>query len=255
MAVPRTGEARRAPGTGRARTPTTALPRQDPTPPTTALPRQEPAAARQEPAAPRFAEHPAEVSDRWFVPDGLADSVPSSPRRSEQPRRQEQQRPADPAPRRAAAGWDDGGQEWAPSWEARQQPAERARPEPSQMFDTGAPIGGGSEQTSWLAQYNQANNLPQNGEQAYVARAYVPPQARPEPQPEQPAGRRHRAEPTEEPSGGGRRRRADGQPSWQETVGRRAEESGSHASGRSVSELLANNGHNSSPRRRRRRED
>jgi hypothetical protein len=60
-----------------------------------------------------------------------------------------------------------------------------------------------------------------------------------------------------EESGGGRRRRAEGQPSWQETVGKRAEEKagGSHASGRSVSELLANHGHDTSPRRRRRRED
>jgi hypothetical protein len=62
--------------------------------------------------------------------------------------------------------------------------------------------------------------------------------------------------PREEDAGGGRRRRAEGQPSWQETVGHRAEEaSGSHASGRSVNELLANHGHDTSPRRRRRRED
>jgi hypothetical protein len=234
---------------------TTALPRQDPIqPPNTAFPRPEPAAARQE--RPQFVDHPAEVSDRWFMPDGLAEQGPPAPRRSEQPRRQEQQRPADPAPRRTAAttSWADGGQEWAPSWETRREPETLAeglpRPEPAQAFDTGAPPNVGSEPTgSWLAQYNQ----PPNAEPTFGARAYVP-QSRPEPQPEPTAGHRHRAEPTEE-SGGGRRRRAEGQPSWQETVGRRAEESGSHASGRSVSELLANNGHDSSPRRRRRRED
>jgi hypothetical protein len=70
----------------------------------------------------------------------------------------------------------------------------------------------------------------------------------------EPVSHRHRVE--EQDTGGGRRRRAEGQPSWQETVGHRADESsGSHASGRSVSELLANHGLDSSPRRRRRRED
>ena len=131
------------------------------------------------------------------------------------------------------------------------------------------PQGGQSEQVSWLARYNQPDPEP-----AYGSRAYVPQQSRPQPKPEEslrnvwqqvnpPPARqqaepshRHRAEPEEE-SGGGRRRRAAGQPSWQETVGRAAEEQpgGSHAWGRSVSELLANHGLDANPRRRRRRED
>lgn len=230
------------------------------------------AAARQQERPTRFVEHPAEVSDRWFVPDGLGDSgpipTPAPPprrqepqRRAEQPRRPEPKRPADPPPppRRAAPGWDDSEPEWAPSWETR-----RAEPQ------NGAPFGTKAEQTSWLAQYNQPQ--PQ-AEPTYSSRAYVPP-ARPEPEStpepvltdrpsrrsaeyrteEAPPGRRHRAEVVEE-SGGGRRRRAEGQPSWQETVGRPEEPTGSHAAGRSVSELLANHGHDSSPRRRRRRED
>jgi hypothetical protein len=210
--------------------------------PVTPAPPAQPAAAQQRP-------HPAEMSDRWFVADGLAETPPA-PRRSEQPRRQEPQRPTDPPPQRrsVASSWDDGQQEWAPSWEARHQ--EPGRPAQN------SPFGSGSEPTSsWLAQYNQS-------EPTYGSRAYVP-QSRPEPAPpttpvpaampngtEEPAHRR-RAEPEEEP--GGRRRRADGQPSWQETVGKQS--GGSHASGRSVSELLADNGHDTSPRRRRRRED
>jgi uncharacterized protein DUF6779 len=133
--------------------------------------------------------------------------------------------------------------------------------------NAGAPLGGRAEQTSWLAQYNQ-----QGVEPTYGSRAYVPQQARqqpdqsslrnvwqqvnPPPVPTRPqeGGHRHRAEEGED-SGGGRRRRAEGQPSWQETVAKGAEESGSHTSGRSVSELLANHGLDANPRRRRRRED
>ncbi len=200
-----------------------------------------PAARQQQESPTRFVEHPAEVSDRWFVPDGLADSGPipkPAPRRTEQPRRPEPQRPADPPPsRRAAPGWEE----------------------------AGGPFGSKAEQTSWLAQYNQP-------ESTYSGRAYVPP-AQPRPEgtsepgaterptrrggefrEEPSAGRRHRQEPTEEP-GGGRRRRAEGAPSWQESMGRPEESAGSHSAGRSVSELLANHGVESSPRRRRRRED
>jgi hypothetical protein len=220
-------------------------------------------------------EHPAEVSDRWFVPEGLADpgSMPAPAaaarrqepqRRAEQPRRPEPKRPADPPPpqRRAAPGWDDSEPEWAPSWEGR-----REEPAP---HENGMPFGTKAEQTSWLAQYNKPQP---KAEPTYSSRAYVPP-VRPEPEvapepvltdrpsrrgaeyraEEAPAGRRHRAEAVEE-SGGGRRRRAEGQPSWQETVGRPEEPTGSHAAGRSVNELLANHGLDSSPRRRRRRED
>ena len=234
-------------------------------------PVQPAAAARQQEQPTRFVEHPAEVSDRWFVPDGLGDSgpLPAAPaarrpepqqRRTEQPRRPEPKRPADPPPRRAGPGWDDSEPEWAPSWETR-----REEPAPQ----NGAPFGTKAEQTSWLAQYNQPQP---KAEPTYSSRAYVPP-ARPEPESvpepvrndrpsrraaeyreEAPAGRRHRADAVEE-SGGGRRRRAEGQPSWQETVGRPEEPTGSHAAGRSVSELLASHGLDSSPRRRRRRED
>ncbi|MBB4907222.1 DUF6779 domain-containing protein [Actinophytocola algeriensis] len=231
-------------------------------------PAQPAAAARQQEQPTRYVEHPAEVSDRWFIPEGLADSgamptaAPSArrqeqQRRAEQPRRPEPKRPADPPPRRATPGWDDGEPEWGPSWETRREES-----------PNGAPFGMTAEQTSWLAQYNQPQSP---GEPTYSSRAYVPP-VRPEPSestPEQvltdrpsrrsaeyrseepPAGRRHRAE----ESGGGRRRRAEGQPSWQETVGQQEEPTGSHAAGRSVSELLANHGLDSSPRRRRRRED
>ncbi|HEY0449126.1 DUF6779 domain-containing protein [Actinophytocola sp.] len=88
---------------------------------------------------------------------------------------------------------------------------------------------------------------------------------------------RHTAEPTAESGhgtedGGGRRRRAEGQPTWQETAalqqngarnGSHARPepepespSGSHAAGRSVNELLASHGGGTTtPRRRRRRED
>jgi hypothetical protein len=75
---------------------------------------------------------------------------------------------------------------------------------------------------------------------------------------------RHNAE----ESAGGRRHRADGQPSWPESTSRSGSRSGSHArpdadspsgshaTGRSVSELLASNGGGTNtPRRRRRRED
>jgi hypothetical protein len=188
-----------------------------------------PAPVQPTPPVPRpepVAQHPAEASDRWFMPEGMAGPTPPPPpRRSEQPRHQEPQRPTDPPPpRRATPPWDDGGQEWAPSWEQL------------------AP-GGTSERTSsWLAQYNKPPAgvpMPQQAAQHNGAEA---PARRPEPPPQEAAG--------------GRRRRAEGQPSWQETVGQRPEEpSGSHASGRSVSELLANHGRDSSPRRRRRRED
>ena len=260
--VPRRPE--RPPGTDRS-TPEPVKPakRPDPAPPTAALQQERPT---------RFVEHPAEVSDRWFVPDGLTDSgqLPTPVqrrqeprRRPEQPRRSEPKRPADPPPPRRAPGWDDSEPEWGPSWGPRHE-------EPvAQAHETDVPFGGKSEQTSWLAQYNQPKT-----EATYSSRAYVPP-ARPEPEDapdpvltdrpsrrsaeyrsaeEAPPGRRHRAEAVEE-SGGGRRRRAEGQPSWQETVGRPEETGGSHAAGRSVNELLANHGLDSSPRRRRRRED
>jgi hypothetical protein len=107
----------------------------------------------------------------------------------------------------------------------------------------------------------------------------APGRHRPPPTPP-PAGRRHRADETpapgrrharpEEPaeSGGGRRRRAEGTPSWQEARQAdepvngaeagwrpdRSERSGSHASGHSVADLLAAHG-DTKPRRRRRRED
>jgi hypothetical protein len=195
---------------------------------------------RAEPEQPptRYVEHPAEMSDRWFIPEGLGDKLPP--------------------PRQAPAA---------------------ARRAPQEEYDPSIPFGTTAEQTSWLAQYNQPKQ-PQNGEPTYSSRAYVqpvrpePPAIPPEPaltdrpsrraaefheEPAAPTGRRHRAE-EEQETGGGRRRRAEGQPPWQETVGRgghaKADEpSGSHASGRSVNELLANHGIDSSPRRRRRRED
>lgn len=232
------------------------VPRQSERPPRPKRPTSEPVKPTAQPASrhePRY-EHPAEVSDRWFMPDGLLDDAPPQPpRRSEQPRRQEPQRPADPPPTpapRRPSNWDTGEQEWGPSWEKREEPR---RPDP--VADSGAPIGTAAEQTSWLAQYNEPKDEP--AEQTYGSRAYVPQSARPEPEaprdPE-PAGHRHRVE--EEESGGRRRRRAEGQPSWQESGrGEADESSGSHASGRSVSELLANHGLDSAPRRRRRRED
>jgi hypothetical protein len=268
-------------------------------------PRPEQQAARHEQPSGTFAPHPAEVSDRWFVPDGLAESTPQPPRHSEQPRRQEPQRPTDPAPRRGTTpGWDDGEQEWGPSWE-KQPPSPGRRPEPARAHDpgnTGTHLNMAERTGSWLAQYNK----PEPSEPMYGSRAYVPqPQAHSQPMPVQPPQQPSQPMPLPQPSqplplpqqqsqplpqpktpslrmpenpslrnvwaegqnarrqapaeegGGGRRRRAEGQPSWQETHGKRAEETGggSHASGRSVSELLANHGHDTSPRRRRRRED
>jgi hypothetical protein len=197
--------------------------------------RAEPAPRAEEQPPNRYVEHPAELSDRWFIPEGLGDQLPP--------------------PRQAPSA------------------ARREEYDPAMQFGTPA------EQTSWLAQYNKPGHGQQNGEPTYSSRAYVqpvrpePPQLPPEPaltdrpsrraaefhEEPAPTGRRHRVE--EEPeTGGGRRRRAEGQPSWQETVGRGGhaqadEPSGSHASGRSVNELLANHGIDSSPRRRRRRED
>jgi hypothetical protein len=80
---------------------------------------------------------------------------------------------------------------------------------------------------------------------------YMAPVARPS---------RHTAD---EPATGGRRRRAEGQPTWQESrTGSHARPdeapSGNHAAGRSVSDLLASHGGaDSTPKtgRRRRRED
>ena len=196
---------------------------------------------RAEPVQPaRMVEHPAEMSDRWFMPDGIGDGAPPQPQRRPSP---------EPA---------DGGHR-----------SHHVEPGPSMPFGTTA------EQTSWLAQYNKPQaNMPQAAEPTYTSRAYVssarldPPNAPEQTLTDRPSrrsaeytgshastGRRHRAEPEEVPEeGGGRRRRAEGQPSWQETVGQDTA-SGSHAAGRSVSELLANHGGDSSPRRRRRRED
>jgi hypothetical protein len=187
-------------------------------------------ARRAEPEPTRYVEHPAEMSDRWFITEGPGDQAPT-----------------------------------------RQSPAAAQR-------DPSMPFGTTAEQTSWLAQYNKPQNgAPPAGEPTYGSRAYVQP-ARPQPPaaPPEPAltdrpsrraaefheeqaqtGRRRRPE-EDEDTGGGRRRRAEGQPSWQETVGRGGEaepSSGSHASGRSVNELLASHGADGSPRRRRRRED
>lgn len=235
-----------------------------------------------EPVTPKpRPEHPAEVSDRWFVPDGLGDTPPppSRPKPEPVPQRRTEalprraadaqpQRPAEPTPRRApaAAAWDEGDSEWQPTWEQSgyHQPAPQAP-----AHDPAVPMGGKSEQTSWLAQFNQTPESP-----AYGSRGYVPPVVQDKPKPpdpvltdrpsrrnaefhdETPPGNRN-PQPAETPeTGGGRRRRAEGQPSWQESMTRGdQQQSGSHTAGRSVSELLANHGLDSSPRRRRRRED
>ncbi|GAA2987780.1 DUF6779 domain-containing protein [Actinokineospora diospyrosa] len=52
---------------------------------------------------------------------------------------------------------------------------------------------------------------------------------------------------------GGRRRRAEGAPTWQEAIAPEPEDTGSHTSGKSVSELLAAHGTGNAPRRHRRR--
>ncbi|GLZ40352.1 DUF6779 domain-containing protein [Actinokineospora sp. NBRC 105648] len=59
--------------------------------------------------------------------------------------------------------------------------------------------------------------------------------------------------PEPEDDGGGRRRRAEGTPAWHEQI--EAEDTGSHASGKSVNELLAAHGGAAGPRRRRRRDE
>ncbi|TDV40711.1 DUF6779 domain-containing protein [Actinophytocola oryzae] len=150
-----------------------------------------PPAAQQQPSGrqqiPRV-EHPAEMSDRWFVPDGLAADAPKQqrapepqrrqePARAEQTRRVEQPRAADPAHRRGVPpGWETGEQEWGPSWEQARQPA--------QGHDLGTQAGGNAERTSWLAQYNKPKDQP---EPTYGSRAYVPQAA--QPQTEQPSMR------------------------------------------------------------------
>lgn len=269
---------------------------QKPTPPKPPTPPPvKPAAPAQPPQRPPRREQvpperPAEVSDRWFIPEGLGQPESAAP-----PRR---------AP--AAAGWQQEApeQEWAPSWESNEPAGRRSRhtPEPTEVsmppveplqqpnrapaaHDPSMQLGMTAEQTNWLAQYNR----PADQDSSYTIRAYVPPIRAEQPAPpeprrterpsrrgleeteysgghradqseEAPGGRRRRPEPEEpqDTGGGGRRRRAEGQPSWQETVAHRAESeepTGSHAAGRSVNELLANHGIEGSPRRRRRRED
>ncbi|WP_018683833.1 DUF6779 domain-containing protein [Actinokineospora enzanensis] len=68
--------------------------------------------------------------------------------------------------------------------------------------------------------------------------------------PPQSTGRRARPEESE---AAGKRHRPEGAPTWQETLG--GEDTGSHSSGKSVSELLAAHGTTQAPRRHRRRSE
>jgi hypothetical protein len=146
------------------------------------------------------------------------------------------------------------------------RPAEPTAP----THDTSKPVGHQSEQTSWLAQYNQPKPPSSDRDPLdYRARPYRTHAADsgqfPVVDDLPPSGRRHARTEPEGDAGGGRRRRAEGQPTWQETQsGNRnghsrpepvEEPSGSHAAGRSVNELLANHGLEAGPRRRRRREE
>jgi len=252
------------------------LPRRAERPSRTEWPTPEPVRPlkRAEPVQPaRMVEHPAEMSDRWFMPEGIGDGTPPPQSRRPQPQAVE------PEWQHTRAAHDDGRRS------RHVEPAELAEP-PGRSYDRdpSMPFGTTAEQTSWLAQYNK----PHTEEPTYTSRAYVPPArvdppSTPEPTltdrpsrrsaeytghhapvqdvPDPPSGRRHRAEPADAPAeSGGRRRRAEGQPSWQETVGRNGHAqpdapSGSHAAGRSVNELLANHGVEGGPRRRRRREE
>lgn len=142
---------------------------------------------------------------------------------------------------------------------------------PAPTHDTSKPVGHTAEQTSWLAQYNQPKpaSLERPDPLDYRARPYRTHAADSTQFPVvddlPPSGRRHARTEPEGDSGGGRRRRAEGQPTWQElqSSGRNGharpepveEPTGSHAAGRSVNELLATHGLEPGPRRRRRRED
>ena len=164
---------------------------------------------------------------------------------------------------------------------ARQVPAASAHQEtevamrpvepPAPTHDPSQPVGHTAEQTSWLAQYNQPKpaSLERPDPLDYRARPYRTHAADsgqfPVVDDLPPSGRRHARTEPEGDSGGGRRRRAEGQPTWQElqSGGRNGharpepveEPTGSHAAGRSVNELLATHGLEPGPRRRRRRED
>lgn len=287
--------------------------------------------------------HPAEVSDRWFVPGALDKN--GSPRRQPAPPPVPPPPPPQPAYDRWKPELAELEEEWTPSWEAagpprrheqppvrhpepaarRPDPAEtsghprldnghvrpdnghvrpdnghvrpdngryavpaaaadsgrRARQDtevamrsaepPAPIHDTSRPVGHQSEQTSWLAQYNQPKPpAPERPDPLdYRARPYRTHAADsgqfPVVDDLPPSGRRHARTEPEGDTGGGRRRRAEGQPSWQElqTSGHNGharpdpveEPTGSHAAGRSVNELLATHGLEPGPRRRRRRED
>jgi hypothetical protein len=103
-----------------------------------------------------------------------------------------------------------------------------------------------------------------------VESGYVAPVARPgtggPDGPGGPGNHSSRGSHSERASGGGRRHRAEGQPPWQDSYQQQSGSharpdldtdapSGSHATGRSVSELIASNGGTAGPRRRRRRQD
>lgn len=171
----------------------------------------------------------AEVSDRWFMPGGLTDdSLP--PARQQQP---SSQSGGYPAP------WHTGGQ----------APVDRAEP-------AGRHASNGTEPQrapeSWLDQptrrpYADSARYPVPTDSGYV-----------EPVRQQgTGGRRHRAEADFEPSWSAGHEGYGGYESHGGGHSRYGDEpapSGSHAAGRSVSELLAAHGNTANPRHRRRRE-
>ncbi|MCT2582544.1 DUF6779 domain-containing protein [Actinophytocola gossypii] len=282
-----------------------------------------------QPPEPVRVEHPAEVSDRWFVPDGLGTDQPAQqPEPHPYAARQYVQRTRDthqnqPNRHTVASGYmepvsrprayqtrpDGSGYNRPPA--PPNSPAESsgyghpastngaessgfARPagyaspaSPAESSGYGHPASTNGAESSGFARpagHAPATNPAESSGYRHPARptpaessGYGHP-ARPTPA--EPSGYGHPVRPTSAqraessgysapaptggeapstPDTGGRRRRAEGQPTWQEAHADEAAPSGSHAAGRSVSELLASHGSPNSPntprRRRRRRED
>ncbi|MBM7771448.1 hypothetical protein JOD54_001652 [Actinokineospora baliensis] len=149
-----------------------------------------------------------------------------------------------------------------------QPPAPGAQP-PASVSQRPAPVAQSQASVSQSAARPPAANHPAPVAPAAqpAAARDLPPTHRPrsaertevamQPAPE-PGGRRRAVTGTfppvtaeSQPDSGGRRRRAEGAPTWQETI--EPEDTGSHSSGKSVSELLAAHGAGNAPRRHRRR--
>jgi uncharacterized protein DUF6779 len=226
---------------------------------------------------PQRREDPADPGSGWWEP-----VVPSG---QQTPRQEAYHRPvAGDAAKSLGEGID---LNWTPSWErgapapapaARPQPGRPPRPPKAPQPSQPLPRPEAQTQVRPLEAATRVQVPIEAATRVQQPIVEPPPLPQPPPPPSASAGGRRRApeepavplgrhsEPSAETTGGGRRRRPDDAPSWQEALGTRntgshskpappREPSGSHAEGRSVSELLAANGKSDGPRRRRRRDD